>query len=630
MINPTIFKFLTSLMAGLVFLVAFHGPAKPAEKQPTLEILLFNSWQKNFPWQVAVERGFEEELKGTDLPFQLYIENLDTARFPEMAQSDAMKATLQEKYNSKLINIVISEGLPAASFLKEWQDFLPSAKRIYINPGALTESWDKKSIGRETIISVLQDYHGAISEMMRLVAPRKVYVIADTSSDSGERRIQATKAAFAKMAGEIETEYLLNLPMTELLKKVSELPDHSAIFYALIFTDGAGQKFLPYRAMQLISERANAPAFSHWESLIGSGVMGGYLLSGERIGQVAAQSIINSVLGMKPISAQNSAFGYYYDWRQLKRWGIDEGRLPPGAVIQYHTATFYEKYTWLIIATLSSLALFAFLSLSLLVVNRKRKLAIALLQNERQLLEERVAERTRELKHEINTKNRFFSIISHDLKSPFTYLLGITKMMSDMADSISKDKLIEYANNVNVAGEQFYELLSNLLEWSRLQMDGVKLEPELIRMDELAQESVDFLNPLAMKKGIFLSNKIRETIAFADQEMVRTVFRNLIANSLKFTPTGGSVEILSSPIGDMVQVTVTDTGVGMTKEQIEKVFSLDETTSTTGTAGETGTGLGMPLCKEMLERNGGKIWVENNYEKGTQVHFSLPIRAKEK
>ncbi len=239
-------------------------------------------------------------------------------------------------------------------------------------------------------------------------------------------------------------------------------------------------------------------------------------------------------------------------------------------------------------------------------------------------LAEKEASLNAKLKYEVDIKNRFFSIIAHDLKSPFTSLLGMTQLMSQMADGFSKEKLVEYANNVNEAGERVFELLQNLLEWSRLQMDGDRMEIKIIPLDGLARESIDILKPIALEKDIRLINKIKKTAAFADPDMVRTVIRNLVANSLKFTPPGGSVEVTSKIQGDMVQITVSDTGVGISDEQIEKIFSLDKKTSTTGTAGEKGTGLGLPLCKDMLERNGGRIWVESTIGKGSKFHFTLP------
>tara|TARA_R110002111_G_scaffold255376_1_gene321622 strand:- start:168 stop:1004 length:837 start_codon:yes stop_codon:yes gene_type:complete len=237
---------------------------------------------------------------------------------------------------------------------------------------------------------------------------------------------------------------------------------------------------------------------------------------------------------------------------------------------------------------------------------------------------------TRRLEYEVDVKNRFFSIIAHDLKSPFNSLLGMTHLMSEMADNLSKDKLVEYAKAVNEAGDRVFELLQNLLEWSRLQMEGVKSDLRTVpfSLRDLAQENIDIFTPMAMGKNITLTNNIKNDIAFADPDMAQSVIRNLISNSIKFTPKNGKIEISSKQIGGMVQVTVSDTGVGLSKEQTDKVFALDQKASTVGTAGERGTGLGLPLCKEMIEKYGGEIWLESVPGEGTQFHFTLPIEPE--
>jgi PAS domain S-box-containing protein len=233
-----------------------------------------------------------------------------------------------------------------------------------------------------------------------------------------------------------------------------------------------------------------------------------------------------------------------------------------------------------------------------------------------------------QLKYEVDVKNRFFSIISHDLKSPFTSLLGMTQVMSQMAKSLSKEQLVEYSCNVNEAGNRVFELLQNLLEWSRLQMEGARVEPEEVSLTELGGESIDILKPISLEKGIMLTNNIERTNVFVDPDMVRTVFRNLIANALKFTPSGGKVELSTVLLGDRVQITVSDTGVGMSEENASNIFSLDQKTSTLGTEGEIGTGLGLPLCKDMLERNRGSIWAESTPGGGSRFHFTLPVGPK--
>jgi signal transduction histidine kinase len=237
---------------------------------------------------------------------------------------------------------------------------------------------------------------------------------------------------------------------------------------------------------------------------------------------------------------------------------------------------------------------------------------------------ERVASTAKQLKFEVDTKNRFFSIISHDLISPFNVLLGMTHTMSSMAAKFSKEKLVEFSGDVNKAGEQVFELLHNLLEWSRLQMEGMDIKPEEIELQALVQECIDVLTPISLKKGIELTNRVKGDIAFADRDMVKMVIRNLVANSLKFTPSGGTIVVSATVDDGRAKVAVTDSGVGMSEEQLGKIFQLDKKTSTIGTAGESGTGLGLPLCKEILERNGGEIFVMSTPGTGSEFYFTLP------
>ena len=160
-------------------------------------------------------------------------------------------------------------------------------------------------------------------------------------------------------------------------------------------------------------------------------------------------------------------------------------------------------------------------------------------------------------------------------------------------------------------------------------MEGATFEQATLSLQELTQENVDLLEPIASVKDITLSNNITTSTAFADRNMTDTVIRNLLTNAVKFTPSGGTVEVSSADHGHMVQVTVSDTGVGMSKEQADEVFALDQKTSTIGTAGENGTGLGLPLCKEMIERNGGRIWVDSTPREGSRFHFTLSTGQNE-
>ena len=354
-----------------------------------VHILAFNSWHQDMPWQVSYERGLRAGLEDAEATFHVYNEYLDAGRFPESSQHQNLSAFLKAKYASKHIDIIITESRPAANFFLDRPNLLPDAKRIYVQPGTPLKD--------QITVPVDIDFGGAIAEMVRLAAPQKVYVVADTLTESRAKRVQDFKAARAALNAGFEVEYLTDLPMDELLERVSQLPARSAIFYLLIFKDGNGQNFTPYQAAKLMAARANAPVFSHWETLIGSGILGGYLLSGERVGQIAASSVNALLKGRAIAPGSTRAFGHYYDWQQLKRWGIHPDQLPPDTSTRFYEPTLFEQHKLEVITTLSALILLTLLSIGLVVVNSKRQQAVSALEREHLLLAQRVDQRTARL-----------------------------------------------------------------------------------------------------------------------------------------------------------------------------------------------------------------------------------------
>jgi len=231
-----------------------------------------------------------------------------------------------------------------------------------------------------------------------------------------------------------------------------------------------------------------------------------------------------------------------------------------------------------------------------------------------------------QLEREVSIKDRFFSIISHDLKSPFTSILGLSSMMSKMSQQLSKEQFVEYAQMIHENGGKVFELLENLLEWARLQMDKGDLQVVDIDMTQIIDENFEVFQAVAGEKNINLSKDVQSVHAHAERNMVLLVVRNLIANAIKFTPEGGAITVSVGQNDDgMMEASVSDTGVGMSQDYAAKLFLIDEKTTTEGTNGENGTGLGLPLCKEMIELNGGNLWVTTSEGEGSTFSFTLPL-----
>ncbi len=232
---------------------------------------------------------------------------------------------------------------------------------------------------------------------------------------------------------------------------------------------------------------------------------------------------------------------------------------------------------------------------------------------------------------ELNTsKDTFFSIIAHDLRGPLSSLHELTQFIEENLDRYSPEELKEMLLLQKISSENLYKLLENLLTWSRVQRGMMPYQPQQIDIRWLVDRNIQLLALHAEKKQITLTNLIKEKMDVSiDFNMIDTVIRNLISNALKFTSTEGTVEISAQQDEHKVEVSVSDTGIGIETEDISRLFRIDTKYKRLGTAQEEGTGLGLILCKEFVEHHGGKIWVESLVGKGTTFRFTLPRGLKE-
>lgn len=226
-------------------------------------------------------------------------------------------------------------------------------------------------------------------------------------------------------------------------------------------------------------------------------------------------------------------------------------------------------------------------------------------------------------------KDKFFSIIAHDLRSPFNGLLGITDLLVNEMNSFTEKELKETALTLNKSANNLYRLLNNLLEWSKVQREITEFNPVQININELITETVNLFGEMATQKGITIETDLgKEAETRADKFMIDTIVRNLVSNAVKFTNRGGRITIKTRKEVDKVKICVKDTGIGMPEEIINNMFKIDKNISRHGTNEEAGTGLGLLLCKEFVEKHGGKLTVTSEEGKGSE--FCFEIRGSKK
>ncbi len=262
-----------------------------------------------------------------------------------------------------------------------------------------------------------------------------------------------------------------------------------------------------------------------------------------------------------------------------------------------------------------------------LIIYREGKL-----MQDKQILQLKVDEQTRQLteKNEElqvtnSEKDKLFSIIAHDLRSPFSSFLGLTQVMAEELETLSMDQLQEIAGSMRKSATNLFRLLENLLQWSRIQQGSIPFYPAQIELIPIVEESIALVADSANRKGIEITYDIPyNTMVFADSNMLHTIIRNIISNAVKFTSKNGKVKIEARTTSrNSVEISISDTGIGMSSIIVDNLFRLGNQTNRTGTDGEPSTGLGLIICKEFIDKQGGKIWVESEEGKGSVFYFTI-------
>ncbi|CAM4136659.1 MULTISPECIES: PAS domain-containing sensor histidine kinase [Flavobacterium] len=245
---------------------------------------------------------------------------------------------------------------------------------------------------------------------------------------------------------------------------------------------------------------------------------------------------------------------------------------------------------------------------------------------ERKKSENSLKESEKQLKELNTTKDKLFSIIAHDLRSPFNSIIGFSELLTLNSADLEPEEKEKFCSIINVAAKNTLILLDNLLNWAKSQTGQLRFNPEKVLFSAVILEIITLKKSLTKAKNITLDYSLSDEIeVYADVNMLKTVLRNLISNAIKFTELGGNIRVLATLKDQHVEITISDNGIGMNEEKCKELFKIASNTTTIGTANENGSGLGLVLCKEFVEKNRGTIWVESKEGKGSDFKFTLPL-----
>jgi len=384
---------LLSLLLCLFVTVSFtssvrgDSPYVDVSRKAPLNVLFISSFTKDLPAQGALERGLNRSLGFKQGTHNMVFEFIGVPQARDKGFDDSFVRYLTAKYHSTAFDTVVAWDIEAHAFLKRVPKLFKQADRFYL------EASDPSLQSNERALSLKDDHRITLTEALSLTEAKRVYVVGSRQDMGGMTRWQHVKEALAEVASGLHVEYLLDLPLTELQDRLSKLPDHSLIYYTLMFSDGQGRNMTPYQVVQQLAPVANAPIFTHWESLLGSGVVGGTQLSIEQLGYQLGLEILSPA----KTSVRNADFAMrqMYDWVQLQRWGLEPPISKP-LLINEPQGLWAKYHTYLILIALFIIALVT-LAVFLMRALRTRNRALADLDIQRSVLAAQVEERTEEL-----------------------------------------------------------------------------------------------------------------------------------------------------------------------------------------------------------------------------------------
>jgi diguanylate cyclase (GGDEF)-like protein len=325
--------FLAVLLIACVSSVTVHA------EERAKNILFVFSWNQGIPWQRELEKGFEQQFSISGKKPNLYYEYMDAGRFSSPDQLVNFRKYLEGKYSGLSLDDVVFESEPAARLLQSKPGMFGKARLLALNP-----SPDVKIVSSiAAVVPVRIDFQTAVPEILRMTGANTVYLVGGTTPETANRaRVVSGIISRDKPARKVIS--LVGLPMDQILFRLEKPEPDSVIFYLLMFRDGTGKPFIPFEAARKITARAHAPVYSFWTPLMGSGIVGGYMLSGEKVGQEAAVLLSNGLQRGHQADLTDRFHGYYFDWRQLIHWGIDESTLPRNSNIMFRRPDFFKEH----------------------------------------------------------------------------------------------------------------------------------------------------------------------------------------------------------------------------------------------------------------------------------------------
>lgn len=617
-------------IVGLLCVVVFSGilgPTTNAQDSEAKKKVLVLHWDsKDFAGNISFDKGLQAGLHSEPSNrWELFSEYLDSTRFPGEHQAELLRDYLREKYAGQKIDVVIATPDPALDFLLQYRsDLFTNSPIVFVAVRRPPTEILTAGPGITGIIRA-NTHRKTLDLALKLHPETKELFVVSGSPELDKRFETVARAELAGYDKKVRISYLTDLPVNELPNRVKEMPQDSLILYVWQRSGLETERTLQtYDVLNKIRQTASVPIYGMGSRNIGYGIVGGYVQDSERNGLETAEIVRRILNGARardiPVDSASSV--PMFDWRELKRFGIDETSLPSGTVVRFKEYTLWEQYKWRIVLLASLLIVQTLIITALLLERRRRRRAREALDRLNAELETRIEARTAAL----NTKSReletFAYSVAHDLKAPLRGIDGYSRLLlEDYTDSLDGEGRA-FLQTIHDSTDEMNRLIDDLLAYSRverreLKTDRIELAPIIISLVEEKKRETS-------ARPIDFVIDVNGSTVLADASGLSQAVRNYIDNAIKFTRTVADphIEVGSTEGAESCLLWVRDNGIGFDMKYHDRIFDIFQRLNITEEY--PGTGIGLAIVRKAMERMGGRAWAKSEPGRGATFYLEIP------
>jgi signal transduction histidine kinase len=613
------------ILSTTVLLIVNLAGTKAAGQTPApvQRVLVLYSDERLLPANIIVDEAIRATFAvGTNNRIEFHSEFLDVARFPGEEEQQRQRDFFRDKYRERPPNLVIAVSGGALVFLAKHRPDLFAGVPIVYCPVAGDPHPDHLSDARIAEVPVPDSIAPTLEMMLRLHPDARRVVVV---SGNGPRDRQLAETFRQQMTGfgnRIAFTWLTNLSMEELRGELSRLPVNTVVLYLTIFQDAAGKTFTPRQALDAFAPASHAPIYGCFDTYLGHGIVGGSMVTFEQIGRKVAQLGLRILAGedaQAAVRSESYQSAPIVDWRQLRRWGINENRLPPGTILEFRQPSLWESYHWYIIAVGVAVAAQSALITALLSQRaRRRRAEIAAQQQQMDL-----AHASR-----LTMVGELTASIAHEIGQPLGAILSNAETAEILLES--KQPRLEEVRQILADIRKDDLRASEVIRRMRELLRKRALELKPIDLNALTSDVLRLVDGETHRRGVEIEKQLADTLPVVRGDVIhlQQVILNLILNAMEAMSESSesnrrlTMRTTQDDQGNVV-VAVEDSGPGIPSERLPRLFDSFFTTKTHG------MGLGLSIVRSIVEAHGGRIWAENNSRGGACFRFTLPVNGKE-